>query len=157
MNFRCAKYAGKARIRFHLDRMYGLRGRNIPAAVTAGLREMLDEGSAAMNVQQLQTAANGEDRDVGLLGARKQAPFEVVALGIDFVEQWIGRLAVLFGIDIGAAGEDKALRRGYGIARFHGEGIDSGRLQCGEVGGEFLRAASSDENFRVAHEWSGSS
>jgi len=78
--------------------MYGLRGRNIPAAVTAGLREMLDEGSAAMNVQQLQTAANGEDRDVGLLGAREQASFEVVALGIDVVERWVGCLAVLSGM-----------------------------------------------------------
>ena len=109
-----------------------------------------------MNVQQLKTAANGEDRDVGLLGAREEIPFEVVSPGIDVVERWIGCLAVLFGVNVTAPGEDKALRGGHRIARLHGEGIDSGRPQCGEVGREFLRAASGDEDFRGGHEWSGS-
>jgi len=155
LNFGGAEDGGKAGMRLQLDGMYGLRRRRVPAAMTAGLREVLDEGPAAMNVQQLQTTANGEDRDVGLLGSREQASFEVVALGIDVVERWIGRLAVLSRIDVAAAGEDKTLRRGYGITGFHRKGIDTGGFERGEVGGEFLRAASGDENFRAGHEWPG--
>ena len=92
-------------------------------------RQVLPEGAAEIDVEQLEAAADPPDRQPALAGEVHEVPFELVPfrahLDLGVRED---RLAVTGGIDVDPAGEDEALGLGgevtKGEVRERGQHLD---------------------------------
>ena len=111
---RCAlaQKALQPRVRYELDVVVAeLAGRVLVVVVADELGQVLMEITAAGDVQDLATAADGEDRQVSLERSLEQCQLRPVALRHDAFGLGVRLLAVRLGIEIGAARQQQAVER----------------------------------------------
>src|SRR2546421_2536869 len=109
-----------------------------PAAALA--REILIQGPTQGDVQDLDAAADGEDRKPAALRARDQRQFDGIARGVGFPELGVGRRPIAGRLDILAPGEHQPLdpvqcgARGLGVEdRRYEEGHEAGAREGAHV------------------------
>ena len=74
--------------------------------VSDGVREVLDEVTAPHDVEELEAAADGQDRNVALEGGLQERHLGAIATRLRLVRLRVRLCAVRIRPDVGTAGED---------------------------------------------------
>src|SRR6478735_1131132 len=97
---------------------------------------MLDQGSAERDIEQLDATANAEHRHIALVGAPGESELEGVASLVDAIGLRVnGVIAEEGGIDIGAAAEDEAIHKREDILFSSGDWGKNDRRAAGSDNG----------------------
>src|SRR5256885_826585 len=102
------EHGGQLRSFLDLDRMLGEHAAHLTMfRVSDGVREVLDEVTAPHDVEELEAAADGQDRNVALEGGLQERHLGAIATRLRLVRLRVRLCAVRIRPDVGTAGEDE--------------------------------------------------
>ena len=97
------------------------------------LFEVLQEAAAAGDVEDLEAAADAEERRVGLKGVLDEGDLDLVTVGVYLGDAVAAGLAVAGGVEIDAGGDEDAVVRREGIDALEGGGVEGDGFATGAL------------------------